>query len=586
MSNLENKNKIKLQSKLWQVMPEFDNDFASKFPEYNKIILQLLYNRGLKEKKDIEEFLNPEYAKSHNPFLFKNMEAVVELIIKHAKEKNKVVIYGDYDADGVTSSAVLVDVLSALRVEADAYIPDRVSEGYSLNKGAMDEIAKMGGKLVITVDCGIRNKEEVAYAKSLGLDVVITDHHIPPEKKEDLPECLIINPAIADENYPFKYLAGVGVAFKLAKALISKSKLSEEDKVKLEERVLDLVAIGTVADCVNTFGENRILIKKGLEVLNLKKRKGLEELINAAQINNKKILDTWNISFQIAPRLNAAGRMDHANTAFELLTTKDEEEARFIANRLNETNLDRQRITEEIVGQVEEQVRDGDKIIIGLCPGKEGEIWEEGVVGLVAGKITEKYYRPTLVITLGENNLKGSGRSIEELNIIKAVTECKDFLLKYGGHPAACGFSLNTENMEKFADKIKEVVSAQLKGIDLRPKLKIEAELKLEDVSEDLLSDIEKFGPFGQGNVMPRLVSRNVLVMDKINMGVDGQHLKLRLRTENSGILNAIGFGQSQQWNDLVIGDKIDIVYYLEMNEFNGRREVQMKIVDIMKCKM
>ena len=565
-------------------MNAFDNDFALKYPEFSKIILQLLYNRGLKEKQEIEEFLKPEYAKSHDPFLFKDMEAAVDLIIKHAKAKDKIVVYGDYDADGVTSSAVLHDVLKALRVDVDVYIPDRISEGYGLNKGAMDEINKLGAKLVITVDCGVRNKEEVGYAKQLGMDVIITDHHITPENESDYPDCLIINPIVKNENYPFKYLSGVGVAFKLAKALISKSKLSEEDKVKLEESVLDLVAIGTVADCVNTFGENRILIKKGLEVMNLRKRKGLEELINVAQINGNKLLDTWNIGFQIAPRLNAAGRMDPANTAFELLVTKDKEEAADIAKRLNERNTDRQVITEEIVRQVEQQVNLDDKIIIGLC--SEGEFWEEGVIGLVAGRITERYYKPTLVITKCEQGLKGSGRSIEELDIIKTIEECKEFLLKFGGHPAACGFSLESEKFNDFADKVREVANKKLEGVDLRPKLKIEAELNLGDIDEKLIDDIERFGPFGQGNDRPKFTSRGVMVLDKMNMGFEGQHIKLRLKSDDSGIINAIGFGQSQYWNSLAIGDKIDIVYYLDLNEFNGKKEAQMKIVDVVKCKM
>ncbi len=580
-------NKSIQTTRIWRVMPGYDNDFVLKNPEYSAIVLQLLYNRGLKEKGEIEEFLNPEYAKTHDPFLFKDMEAAVNLIIRHAKEKNKIVIYGDYDADGVTSSAVLVDVFRTLRADVDAYIPDRVSEGYSLNRGAIDEIAGTGAKLIITVDCGVRNKEEVAHAKSLGMDIIITDHHIAPENEDDYPDCLIINPIVKDENYPFRYLSGVGVAFKLAKALISRSKLSDDDKVRLEESVLDLVAVGTVADCVNTFGENRILIKKGLEVLNLKKRIGLDELIKVAQVNGGKLLDTWNISFQIAPRLNAAGRMAHANTAFELLVAKNREEAEGIAKNLNEKNVERQVITEEIVKQVEEQIKEDDKIIIGICPEERGEeFWEEGVVGLVAGKITEKYYKPTLVITRCESGLKGSGRSIEELNIIKTIEECGEFLSKFGGHPAACGFSLDSANFDNFADKIREVASKKLAGADLRPKLKIEAELGLEEISEALIGDIEKFGPFGQGNDRPKFISRNVMVMDKMNMGVLGQHIKLRLKNDRSGIINAIGFGQSQHWNDLAIGDRIDIVYNLDLNEFNGRREAQMRIVDIMKCKI
>lgn len=569
------------------------------------MVLQLLFNRGLKEKGEIEEFLTPHppftrgdlidaliskggeggYEGGFNdPFLFKDMGAAVDLIIKHIKEGNKIVVYGDYDADGVTASAVLFETLAILKGKVDVYIPDRVSEGYGLNTEAIDEIKKQGAGLIITVDNGIRNKEEVEYAKNNGLDIIVTDHHIPPAKNE-LPDCLIINPMTEREKYPFKYLAGAGVAFKLAQAIIKKSKLAEGDKRALEEKLLDLVAIGTVADCVTVLGENRSLIKKGLKVLNGQKRGGLNALIKIAQINNNKKLDVWNISFQIAPRLNSAGRMEHASSAFELLATKDKIEAETIARWLNEKNYDRQRATDEIVeyiaGRVDKQFEMGElnNIIIAVAP--PDATWNEGVVGLVAGKISDRYHRPAIVLTRNDEGFKGSGRSIKEFNIIQAVEECSAVLEKFGGHAQACGLSLKEKNIEKFKEKILRIAEEKLKNVDLRPKIKIEAELALGELNENLLSEVEKFSPFGQDNERPKFLSQNVAIVDRINMGIDGQHVKLRISNDECRIFNAVGFGQAEDWGHLRIGDKIDIVYYVEMNEFNGRREVQLKIVDI-----
>ena len=568
--------------KVWQIMPKINESFISKYPEYSQVVLQLLFNRGLEKRKEIEMFLSSDYKDIHDPFLFNNMAAAVDLIIKHIKAENKIVVYGDYDADGVTSAVLLVEVLAILKGKTEVYIPDRVSEGYGLNKEAIDEISKKDVKLIITVDGGIRNKEEVQHAKDKNMDVIITDHHIPPEEEDEMPECLIINPNIKEEKYPFKNLAGVGVAAKLAKAIISKAALGDEDKQRLEEKIFDLVAIGTIADCVSLLGENRILVNKGLEIINKTKRIGLQELIKAAQIKGR--IEAWNIGFQIGPRLNAAGRMEHANTAFELLITKNKKEAEALAGRLNEKNIDRQKITEEIIVEIEKQIdrRDDNKIIIGVCPvdkEQEFKIWNEGVIGLVAGKICDKYYQPTLVITKSEEGYKGSGRSIEEFNIIAALEECEELLDRYGGHPAACGFSLSTGKLETFIAKIKEIANKELAKVNLQPKLKIECELKLDEIDEDLIKIIEKFSPFGRDNPQPKFISKEAQIRDIVNMGVDGQHIKFRFNG-----LWAVAFGRSEEWKNFKIGDKVDIVYYAEKNEFNGRSEVQLKLVDVKLC--
>ena len=562
-------------------MPLINDEFKSKHDNYPQIVLQLLKNRNIESDEEIKLYLHGEFGTdTYDPFLFNDMEEAVALIIKHIKAQNKIVVYGDYDADGVTASAVLVEILEIFKAQVNVYLPDRVNEGYGLNKEALDGIIKNETKLIITVDGGIRNKEEVIYAQERGVDVIITDHHVPPENKADLPPCLIINAQLEDEKYPFKYLAGVGAAFKLARALISKAKLEDSHKKRLEERSLDLVAIGTVADMVILRGENRILVKKGLEILNNTKRPGLKELMKASNIVNGKVVSSWNIGFQLAPRLNAAGRVDHANTAYELLAAKDVREAHKLAQGLNENNADRQDITVDLVEKVKAQINSEEKIIIGLC-GLEDEKWNEGVIGLVAGKIANKYYRPTLVITKTQDGYKGSGRGIQEFSIISAVEESKEFLEKYGGHPMACGFSLKEKDLENFLKKIRQIANDKLKDADLTPKILIEAELDLEDINEDLMEKLEMFEPFGKDNERPVFCSRGAQVMDIVMMGFEQQHIKFRLKSENSRVISALGFGQTKKWQDCKIGDKIDIAYYLEVNEFNGKREIQMKIVDI-----
>ncbi len=575
MSNRENN-----YQKIWQIKKPADKHFIQKHPNLNRVILQLLYNREIKEKEEIRKFLEPDYKIDlFDPFLFANMNEAVDLIIKHIKAQNKIVVYGDYDADGITASALLVKALSILHAKVDVYIPYRVEEGYGLNKKAIKYIAQNKTKLIITVDTGIRNKEEIEYAKKLGVDIVLTDHHFIP-KEEELPPCLIINPILEEEKYPFKFLAGVGVAFKLATAIISRAKLDKSTKNKIERRLLDLVAVGTIADCVSLLGENRILAKYGLEELNNTKNIGLQELIKATSIQDSKI-DSWNVSFQIAPRLNAAGRMDHANTAFELLVTNNREEASVLSRRLNDKNQQRQEVTEEIIQEVEDQLKNQkeEKILIGIS--KKEQAWNEGVIGLVAGRITEKYYKPTLIISCARDEWRGSGRSIEEFNLIKAIENCKSILNKYGGHRLACGFGVSDRNLGLFIDKIRRIANKELEGIDLRPKLTIETELNLDDITEDLIKEIERLAPFGQDNPRPMFLSRSVSIVDIINMGLNNEHIKLRLRGRESRLIDALGFYQSEKWKNIKIGDIIDIVYYLEMNSFNGYSTPQLKIIDI-----
>jgi single-stranded-DNA-specific exonuclease len=606
--------------KQWQIYPQAEAEFIGRYPEVNSVLLQLLFNRGLKDKINIRAFLDNELEADkilkvgeddslsfYDPFLFKNMAAAVDLIIAHIKKGNPIVIYGDYDADGVTSSVILLETLKILHAKVEVYLPDRVSEGYGLNKMAINQIVAQGFKLLITVDNGIRNYEEVIYAKEKGLEIIITDHHVLPEEEKKISPCLYIDPADKTEKYPWAYLAGVGVAFKLICAILDRSNLPDKQKQLIAEKSLDLVAVGTVADMVSLLGENRLLVKRGLKVLNQSKRLGLNELIKVAKINSGRALEAWNIGWQIGPRLNAASRLSHANTAFALLTTTDENEAKELASELNQRNISRQQITEEITAQVEAQIDPNNLplVIIGLAG--VDQIWNEGVIGLVAGRIAEKYYRPTLIITRlieeAEFDIvtkklvpkkiafKSSGRSVEEFNLIEAISTQAEYLDKFGGHPMACGLSIKGEdNLTKFRAGLVALAESKLEASKLIPKLKIEVELLFSDINIELAEKINSFAPYGQNNQQPRFVTYNLRIDDISNMGVDNQHIKIRLSFLNleTGKTNsfwALSFGGTETYKAYKIGDRVDLVYYLEINDFNGRKEEQLKIVDLRMSK-
>lgn len=599
--------------KYWQINPVAPPEFFSSLPEIEPVIAQILWNRGLRSATAVRAFLSdalePELSLDltgnkdlvfYNPFLFRDMQAAVDIIIKHIKARNKIVVYGDYDADGVTAAVVLSEALKTLQATVDVYLPDRVSEGYGLNKSALDQIKEQGVSLVITVDNGIRNKDEVDYAHRLGLEVIITDHHVPPENRSDLPACPVIDPADAEDKYPWPFLAGVGVAFKLVCALLYQATLSAKQKFLIAERSLDLVAVGTIADMVSLLGENRFLVKRGLSILNQNRRLGLKALFQTAKIALDRPLEEWNVGWQLGPRLNAASRLGHANSAFALISAEDEVEARNLAQELNQRNLNRQQITEEIIKQMEAQI-DKDNLpplIIGVA--QDGQSWNEGIVGLIAGKICDKYHRPTLVVAriieeaernqadsglkAAQLSFKGSGRSIEGFNLIAAIEECSEFLDKYGGHPMACGFSIeNVENLNGFRDKLLVIAKKKLTPEILTPKLSLDAALSAREITLSLADSLTKLAPFGQNNPQPKFTSANLRVDDIVWMGKERQHIKLRLAAANSQDIfsvGAIAFNAPDTFKDLQLGDIIDLAYYLEINEFNGRRELQLKIID------
>lgn len=598
--------------KQWQLASKIKPEFVQEHPDFSPVVLQLLFNRGLETERQMRSFLHDELDPDltlkigedaspafYDPFLFRDMAAAVDLVIEHIKQGARIVVYGDYDADGVTASVILLETLKILHGDTEVYLPDRVTEGYGLNKAAINQIVEQGFKLIITVDNGIVNKEEIAYARSKGVTVIVTDHHVLPSV-DGLPDCLRLDPADKTDKYPWPYLAGVGVAFKLASALLVKANLSAKQKQLILEKSLDLVAVGTVADMVSLLGENRLLVKKGLEVLNQGKRLGLNELVKVAKISSGRPLEAWNIGWQIGPRLNAASRLSHANSAFALLTTTDPAEAKSLAAELNQRNISRQEITEEISRQVEEQIDPHNLPLVIVGVAGEDQFWNEGVIGLVAGRIAEKYYRPTLIITrLVEEAefdpiakklvakkvvFKGSGRSVEEFNLIVAVSEGAKFLEKHGGHPMACGFSLQGEsNLQSFKESLLEIAARQLDPAKLAPKIKIEAALNLPEISLALADQINRLAPYGQNNPQPRFVTYNLRINDIVTMGYNNQHIKLRLSPAEGTAASfwALAFSGANGYKDFKVGDYVDLVYYLEVNDFNGRREAQLKIADM-----
>ncbi len=568
--------------KKWKVSQKPDKEFLDKFSEINPITLGLLFDRGITEQTAIEEFLSPKYNFLNDPFLFSQMEEVVEIINNSIKKEEKIIVYGDYDADGVTSSVVLVNCLRKIGAKCDVYIPDRAKEGYSLNKKAVNFLAKNGAKLIITVDCGISSYEEIELAKEKGIKVIVTDHHHVPKK---LPDCPIINPH-AENNYPFKNLAGVGVAFKLVQALLKRLGKGKFSTEAFEKWLLDLVAIGTIADCVPLVGENRVLTKFGLMVLNKTQRYGLRALIEKSASALGEI-DSQTVSFRLSPRINAAGRMNHASIAYNVLISNSLGEANKLVEELNNSNLERQRITERIVKKIISEVGDNpkNKIIISLqadCP--------VGIVGLVSGRITDFYNRPSFVATKQGGKITGSGRSIPKFNIINFLEEIKDFFSHFGGHTQACGFTLKDENLfSDFKKKVLEAGENKLTDEDLISILNIGAEISLSDINWGFFNDLEKFAPFGQDNIKPLFLTRNLKVLSSREVGQNGNHLKIFVNNhteEENCSLDCIGFGLSQSWRGkLKTGDIIDLVYQIDENRWNGNRNIQLKVVDLRHSK-
>ena len=561
-------------NKKWQIFEPDKNkieEIKSKY-KVNQLLATILANRNiLKEEDIINEFLNPTRNDFYNPFLITDMDIAVNRIIKAIENKENITIYGDYDVDGITSITVLKSFLNDIGVETNTYIPNRLIEGYGLNKEAINKISKKGCNLMITVDCGISAIEEIEYANSLGIETIITDHH---EAGNEIPKAIaVIDNKRKDSKYPFRELAGVGVVFKLIQAIGITLKLKEESYLKY----LDIVCIGTISDIVPLVDENRVIAKLGLLLVAQTKNIGLRSIINSSGYNK---IDSNTISFGVAPRINACGRMGKAEEALELFLSKDKNEVNELTNKLNEHNRKRQEtektIFENAVEKIKEEHLDENKaIIVG------GENWHHGVIGIVSSKITEMYFKPSILFSFEEDGIgKGSGRSIPGFDLHEALMKCSDTIEKFGGHSMAVGITVKKDNLEKFKKEFEQIAT-QSKIDEIIPIINIDAKVDLSDIDKEMVESLKQLEPFGEANKMPVFAFKN-LKIDSIRALSEGKHLKLTLK-DNNYIINAIGFNIGYLANEYRIGDKIDVAGVLEINTFNGVDNLQINIKDIMK---
>jgi len=561
------------RNKLWTCnsISEIDVKRISDKANIPKLIAKVLLNRGIDDCEKIRKFIDPSVEDLYDPFLMKDMDRAVERMKTALAKKEKIVVYGDYDVDGITSTSILIDFLSRLGATCDFYIPDRVDEGYGISIPAIDKIRQMDSSLIITADCGITAVDEVKYIKECGMDIIITDHH---ECTGVLPDAhAVVNPHRPDCTYPFKELAGVGVVYKFIHALCIEMSLGD-----IHQDYIDLVTLGTVADVVPLLDENRIIVKYGIPKIENTSNIGLKALINNSGLENKKITSTL-ISFVLAPRINAAGRLGDAGRGVRLFTTKDEKEAFSIALELNEENRNRQdmesHILSEAISVIETKVDlEREKVIVAA-----GESWHHGVIGIVASKITERYYRPCLLLSVENGVCKGSGRSIEGFNLFKALEHCSSLLTKYGGHELAAGLSLEYGNLDQFKRMINEYADNVLKDEDLIPRIRIDASIDKQDISMDSVKALAVLAPFGAGNPEPVFSYDKLKISDIRTVGED-KHLKLWLQ-DNGFYTEAIGFNMGTLINEFNAGDLLDVAFSLEINSWNSNEKVQFNLKDI-----
>ncbi|MBF8285578.1 MAG: recJ [Anaerolineales bacterium] len=559
-----------MPSKRWIVAPPLTETARAALADYPPVVAQLLFNRGLADAEAARLFFAGEMAQSDDPLLLTGLPEAVERLQRAVRAGERIAVYGDYDTDGVTATALLVQVLTALDAIVEAYIPDREDEGYGLNDNALRKLKDGGARVVITVDCGIRSLNEADTARALGLDLIITDHHHPlPE----LPRAFaIVNPKQPGDTYPEQGLAGVGLAYKIAQGLIRpmdpKPPINGSD-------VLDLVALGTVADLAPLTGENRVLVRNGLKVLNKPRREGMKSLMSIARLQPGGV-DATAIGFALGPRLNAAGRLESALAALELLTTSDVFQATRLAQQLEQQNRDRQDLTRITHAHARELALEADPdapLLFAAHPD-----FKPGVVGLAAARLTDEFYRPSVVAMRGPKTTQGSARSIPEFHITEAFDQCVKLLEKHGGHAAAAGFTALTTNVDELARQLRQVAAQRLAGMELRPALHVDAEVPLSDLTAELEQQLRQFQPCGYGNPTPLLASRGVKVVGSRTVGADARHLKLTLG-DGRVTMDAIAFNQGHWQGKLPA--RVNVAYMLEINEWGGEKRLQLNVKDI-----
>lgn len=548
----------------WHLLPSAPEAYlhASSLPP---LVAQLLYNRGV-QLDEIESFLTVAHRLEGNPFLLPDMTQAVARVYKALLSGEKIAIYGDFDVDGVTATVVAVEGLSGLGGEVVPYIPDRVKEGHGLNLIALERIRSQAVSLIITVDCGVTDIIKVDEAKKLGMDVVITDHHLP---LGELPRAVaVVDARRKDSQYPFSELAGVGVALKLVQALF----YQDSRKERLDE-LLDLVALGTVDDMVPLVGENRYLVSTGLKVLNNTHRLGLQELIKQSGLEIGKI-GTEQISWVLGPHLNAAGRMGGALVSYRLLTTQASDEAQGLTEELVRRNKERQKLTGEVLDKVKKKMQLKAELPLII---ESDESYPVGVIGIVSSRLVDEFNKPAIIVNLGDEVCRGSGRSIPEFNISLALEKCRDLLVTFGGHPAAAGFVVKRQNLAQLEKKLMSLGASQLSHLELQPKLIIDAEIPLSALSGEVLNLIQRLTPFGKGNPQPTFLSHHVEVIERHNFGNEGKHLELKLK-QNHVTWQAFDFNSQKLAEG--IPACIDIVYQLKKGLWGDEEILRLNLLD------
>ncbi len=555
-------------NKKWECYSVDEDKVNELSKDYNlcKILANILVNRNI---ENIDKFLNPTRHDFHDPFLMPDMEKAIQRLIKAIEDKQKIMIFGDYDADGITSITVLKKFLNERGMEVGTYIPNRLNEGYGLNREAIKKIFDQGYTLMITVDCGISGIEEIDYANSLGIETIITDHHEPAES---LPNAYaVIDAKRKDNKYPFNQLAGVGVVFKVIQALSIKLGLDEKEYLKY----LDIVCVGTISDIVPLVDENRVIAKLGLKLVEVTRNIGLRILIQS--IGFKEINSTA-ISFGVAPRINACGRMGHQQEALDLFLCDDINKAKEIATRLNAFNQERQAKEKAICKQVVEQIEAGEKDKTCIILGHED--WHHGIIGIVSSKVTEMYFKPSILICFEGDEGKGSGRSIPGFDLHEALMKCSDTIEKFGGHSMAIGITVKKDKFEEFKQEFEEYAKS-CNISEIVPVVQIDEEVNLKDICMEDVRSLKLLEPFGEANKMPIFLFKN-LKINSIRALSEGKHLKLNLKSD-SYMIDAIGFNMGELVNQYLLDDKVDVVGSLDINSFNGNENMQITIKDIRK---
>ncbi|GAE03999.1 single-stranded-DNA-specific exonuclease RecJ [Paenibacillus sp. JCM 10914] len=556
----------------WRIKPPQSAtiDMLASELQLSPLAATLMSSRGIDSVEVGHKFLHGAFELTHDPYLMLGMREAVPRIRKAIEDQEHILIYGDYDADGVSSTSLMICLMRYLGASYDIYIPHRSNEGYGLHNHALDWAHQQGVSLVITVDTGISAVDQIDYANQLGMDVIVTDHHEAPEI---LPNAYaLINPKIPACPYPFKGLAGVGVAYKLAQALVGQPPMEW----------LEIVAIGTIADLMPLIDENRVLVKHGIESMRNTRSPGIRSLLEVSGVHVEQVTSV-NVAFSMAPRINASGRMDHAGRAVTLLTTQEREEAERLAWELDGLNKERQQVVENIVNEAMAmvQTRWGSEDIPPVIV-LAGTGWNVGVVGIVASKILERYYRPVVILGIDPETgtCKGSARSIPDFDIYEALHSCRDVMDHFGGHPSAAGMSLHQDRLNEFEDRLHQYGHKVLQEEHLVAVCEADLEASLSQLSLSVIEQFERLGPFGMANAVPKLVVRNVAIKEAKKIGKEGKHLKLRLQQKRE-VVDAVAFGWGHLADVLPVGAIVDVLGELSINEWNGNRKVQLMIQDI-----